>query len=261
MGNRRTTARVGKTGGAERRSYRLLVVADQIALAKEAAERCARIAEEAVALAGRFTIALSGGSTPKLLYERLASREIRERIPWSRIEIFLGDERPVATDHPDSNFGMARDALLAHVAVRAHPMPAAIGDADAYERLVRERVAPGRQGIPAFDLILLGIGSDGHTASLFPGTTALDERERLVVMNDVPQHATRRMTFTYPLVNAARRVWVLATGAAKRDVVAACLRGADPARHPAAGVRPRDGELVWWLDEPAASALDRKEIA
>lgn len=199
------------------------------------------------------TIALAGGSTPKRLYETLAADPFRRRIPWERIELFFGDERSVPPDHSDSNYGMTKAALLDHVPVRAHPMPAAEGDDFGYERLVRERVAAGENGIPVFDLVLLGIGTDGHTASLFPGTAALRERERLVVMNDVPKLATRRMTFTFPLLEAARRIWVLVAGADKRDVVARCLDPQVDADFPVLRARPAAGELVWWVDEAALS--------
>ena len=127
--------------------------------------------------AGRFSLALAGGSTPKRLYELLAEPPFRDGIPWDAVEIFFGDERSVPPEHPDSNYGMAHRALLSKVPVAAHRMVAESGEADAYERLVRERVAEKRDGIPAFDLILLGMGKDGHTASLFPGTAAL-QRDR-----------------------------------------------------------------------------------
>jgi 6-phosphogluconolactonase len=206
--------------------------------------------------AGRFYLALAGGSTPERLYELLAQPPFRDGMPWHALEIFFGDERSVPPDHPDSNYGMAHRALLSKVPVTAHRMVAESGEAEAYERLVRDRVVERRDGVPAFDLILLGMGKDGHTASLFPGTAALSETARLVVMNDVPQMKTRRMTFTYPLINAAKRVWVLVPGADKREKVAECLAalkkpGERP--YPVTGVRPSHGELVWWLDERSAA--------
>jgi len=132
-------------------------------------------------------------------------------------------------------------------------MVAEHGEADAYEKLVLDRVKKRRDGIPAFDLILLGMGDDGHTASLFPGTRALEERTRLVVMNEVPQKQTTRMTFTYPLINAADRVWALIAGKDKREKVTECsaarARGEHP--YPILGVEPTEGDLCWWLDEAA----------
>ncbi|MCC6849496.1 MAG: 6-phosphogluconolactonase [Deltaproteobacteria bacterium] len=228
----------------------------------ETGEALARaVAEDLGALAAAtastpFTIALSGGSTPKRLYEILAASPFRERVPWTRVELFFGDERRVPPEHPDSNFGMAKRALLDHVPAKAHRMRAEHDDADGYARLLGERIARRRNDAPVLDVVLLGLGEDGHTASLFPGTAALGERRRWVVMNDVPQLRTRRMTLTYPVLNAADRVWVLSAGAGKRPMVAACLaaaaRGDEPPPHPVLGVRPTDGELVWFLDKAAA---------
>jgi 6-phosphogluconolactonase len=202
------------------------------------------------------TVALSGGSTPKRLYERLAAAPFRERVHWDRVELFFGDERSVPPDDPDSNYRMADEALLSQVPVTAHRMRAEIGDAAGYERVLRERIPRRRGEWPAFDIVLLGMGPDGHTASLFPGTAALDERVRQVVMNDVPQLGTQRMTLTYPVLNAAQHVWVLVPGADKRDIVARCLeareRPGGATQYPVVGVRPTDGELVWWLDEGSA---------
>ncbi|MGH7860004.1 MAG: 6-phosphogluconolactonase [Candidatus Binatia bacterium] len=229
----------------------IIVLGDPAALTRAVAERF----EEVVRAAGHepVSIALSGGSTPKRLYETLAASPFRERIPWRRVEIFFGDERAVPPDHADSNWGMAKSALFDHVPARAHRMAADTGDAEAYERLVRERVRERQDGVPVLDLVLLGMGGDGHTASLFPGTEALKERARLVMMNPVPKLDTRRMTFTYPLINAARRVWIVVSGADKRPVLSKCLRGeGDYPDLPILGVDPRGGELVWWLDEAAA---------
>jgi 6-phosphogluconolactonase len=229
-------------------------------VASDAADLAGRVAERflaaAGATAGTFSVVLSGGSTPRRLYERLATPPFRSAVRWDAIELFFGDERAVPPEHPDSNYRMVREALLSKVAVRAHRMRAETGEAQAYEQLLRERIDAQRGGVPILDLVLLGVGADGHTASLFPGTRALDERARLVVMNEVSQLHTRRMTVTYPLLNEARRVWVLAPGADKREIVSRCLAARDEPdvvhRLPVLGVRPRDGELVWWLD--AASA-------
>jgi 6-phosphogluconolactonase len=234
------------------------------ALALAAAERLASLVAKTEH--PPFFLALAGGATPRRLYEILASDRFRERVAWARLELFFADERAVPPDHPDSNFAMVARALLAHVPVKAHRMPAEAGDAEAYARLVGTRVAARRGGVPVLDLVLLGIGADGHTASLFPATAALDETRRWVVMNEVPSLGTRRMTFTYPLINAARRVWILATGRAKREIVTQCLRARAPAaseaggaalrrRWPVVGVRPHAGELVWWLDEAAAGGV------
>jgi 6-phosphogluconolactonase len=228
----------------------------------EDAEALARaVADEIAVLASApatrpFTIALSGGSTPKRLYELLAAPPFRERVRWQDVELFFGDERSVPPDHPDSNWGMAKRALVDHVPVVAHRMEAEKGDADGYARVLGERITRRRNGVPVLDVVLLGMGEDGHTASLFPGTAALAERSRWVVMNDVPQLHTRRMTLTYPVLNAAERVFVLSAGASKRTMVAECLaaaaRGDQPPPRPIVGVRPTDGELIWFLDKAAA---------
>jgi len=234
--------------------FTLTVLADATRLATALAEQI-----QALSVApgdDRLAIALSGGSTPQRLYETLAASPFATGVCWERLELFFGDERAVPPDDPASNFGMVSRALLAHVPVRAHRMVAERGEADAYARLLAERITARQDGIPVFDLVLLGIGEDGHTASLFPGTAALDERTRWVVMNDVPQLATRRMTCTYPILNAAKQVWVLAAGAGKRAIVAECLRAREiegAQRHrPVVGVRPSTGTLTWWLDAAAA---------
>jgi 6-phosphogluconolactonase len=265
----------------------IVVYASAEALAIAAAKRLTGLVAETERRP--FFLALAGGTTPRRLYELLAADPLRARIAWDRLELFFADERAVPPDHPDSNFAMVAHVLLAHVPVKAHRMPAEAGDAAAYARLLATRILARRDGVPVLDLVLLGVGADGHTASLFPGTAALEETRRWVVMNEVPRLATRRMTFTYPLINAARHVWVLATGDAKRDIVARCLRTCAPARGegsrtavgdpdgiapgtlggadlgkvgnaglwrrwPIVGVRPRQGHLVWWLDEAAAGA-------
>lgn len=226
------------------------------ALAVAVADQFAGLAARPSQGSAPFTVALAGGSTPKRLYELLASEPYVGRVPWHQVEFFFGDERPVPPEHPDSNYGMAKRALLDQVPARAHRMEAEKDDADGYARLLGERIAKRRDGAPVLDLILLGMGDDGHTASLFPGTAALHERTRWVVMNDVPQLLTRRMTLTYPVLNAADRVWMLIAGAGKRPMVTECLAAAahpeDPPARPILGVRPTEGELIWFLDKAAA---------
>lgn len=230
-------------------AFPTIVCKDAAALAEACAEKFLYLAFNAVP--GPLTVALSGGSTPKKLYELLAQPPYLEKVPWERVEFFFGDERAVPPDHKDSNYRMAHEALLSKVPSKAHRMEAESGNAAGYEQLVRERVPAGGKGVPRFDLVLLGIGADGHTASLFPGTQALDEREKLVVLNEVPQLNTRRMTFTYPLINAARKVWVLAPGAEKRQVVQECLANPE-APYPVAAVKPQPGEVLWWLDKESS---------
>ena len=233
---------------------RLVIAADAEDVSRRVAEALAALVAESPTTP--VTIALSGGSTPKRLYETLAKPPFAAAVPWARAEVFFGDERAVPPDHSDSNFAMVEKALLHEIPIVTHRMRAEAGEAEAYEQKIRERVPAGPDGIPAVDLILLGIGPDGHTASLFPGTAATKERTRLVVMNEVPKLNTRRMTFTYPLLNAAKRVWVLVAGGDKKDVIAKCRASQDdPAaveQYPILGVRPSRGELVWWLDRAAA---------
>jgi 6-phosphogluconolactonase len=225
---------------------------DAEALAAAVADAFVAASERATA--APFTVALAGGSTPKRLYELLAAPPRHERVAWTNIEFFFGDERAVPPEHTDSNYGMAKRALLDHVPARAHRMEAEKDASEAYARLLGERIARRRDGMPVLDLVLLGIGEDGHTASLFPGTAALAERAQWVVMNQVPQLHTRRMTLTYPMLNAAERVWVTIAGAGKRAMVAECLAAAarNETPRPILGVRPTDGELVWFLDMAAA---------
>jgi 6-phosphogluconolactonase len=266
MGNGPTAGRVTQCGGPESPACRLFVVADQTALAKEAAERCARTAQEAVARAGRFTIALSGGSTPRLLYSLLATEPYATRLPWSKTHVFWGDERAVPPGDPDSNFGMAKATLLDRVPIpadRVHRIEAERPDLNVTTREYEAEIArvfavPPTGDPPSLDLILLGLGPDGHTASLFPHTEAIRERARWVVPNHVPTLKTVRVTLTAPILNRAATVLFLVTGADKASALQAVLEGpADPDRLPAQLIRPTSGRLIWLADRAAASMLDR----
>jgi 6-phosphogluconolactonase len=244
------------------KSARVAVVPDAEALVRLAAGEVARRAGEAVRARGRFAVALAGGSTPQALHRLLAdpAAPYRQRVDWRRTHVFFGDERCVPPDHPDSNFGAARAALLAHVPVPAGQVhrlrgedPAPARAAADYERELRALgAAPGQ--VPRLDLVVLGLGEDGHTASLFPGTAALLERERLVLANHVPQLGAWRLTVTLPLLAAARAALFLVSGARKAGAVAAVL--ADAGRElPAGRVRLDDGDLGWLLDGAAAARL------
>lgn len=246
----------------------ILVRRDGRAVAREAAERVIDSARRAVVARGRFTIALAGGSTPALLYELLASPEHRGRFDWRHTHVFFGDERCVSPDHEWSNYGMVRRTLLDYVPVpEAHvhriagelaPEAAAAG----YAAAMREVFAPTADAVPRFDLILLGMGDDAHTASLFPGMPALSEREAWAVGTDVPAYVrpqVARVTLTFPVLNAAAEVLFLVTGQAKAEPVRRVLHDVQPdataAVLPAARVRPQDGLLTWLLDEAAALQL------
>lgn len=223
---------------------------------EELAHRVARrITDLAGASRGRFAICLSGGSTPRRLYQLLGEAPYREAIPWDRMHWFWGDERFVPWDHPDSNYRMAREALLAHVPApepNVHPIETTGDPADAarrYERMLKsyygaDTLDPSR---PLFDVQLLGMGPDGHTASLFPGTKVLDERQRWVaeVVGAKPE---ARITLTYPTLEASRLTSFLVAGADKREALTRVLAG--DAELPAARLRP-SGELVWYVDAQA----------
>jgi 6-phosphogluconolactonase len=231
-------------------------------LFQAAAEEVIRAATSAVAQRGRFAIALSGGSTPKNLYTLIAANA-SANLPWDRMFFFWGDERHVPPDDPDSNYRMAKESLLAKVAIppaNIFPVPAENPDAsaaaEAYEQTLRKffGLAPGE--FPRFDLILLGMGPDGHTASLFPETAALQEKSRLVVANWVEKLQNSRITFTLPVLNAARCVAFLVSGTDKAVVLHEVLEGnAAAEKYPSRLVRPSDGRLIWFVDRAAASGL------
>jgi 6-phosphogluconolactonase len=239
----------------------------EIRISKTAPELFAAAAAEFAAQAalavranGRFTVALSGGSTPRSLYARLAAHP---EIPWPKICFFWGDERHVPPDHPDSNYGMAHAAMLAKVPVRPENVFRIRGeekDADAaarqYEKVLQDFFHLSPSQLPRFDLILLGLGPDGHTASLFPGTTALTEQHRLVVANWVEKFKTFRITFTFPVLNAPACVLFLSSGKDKTTTLREVLENPG-ANLPSQGVRPANGRLIWFVDEAAAAALSR----
>ncbi|MBI2906139.1 MAG: 6-phosphogluconolactonase [Chloroflexi bacterium] len=244
-------------------SFQLHVLPGPDDLAQAAARFVASVADDRAATKGRFTIALSGGSTPLPLYEALSSSPFLERIAWNKWHVFWSDERCVPRDHPDSNYGAAQKALLDRVAIppaRVHRIRGEIAPRQAageYERELRELF---QQPKPVFDLMLLGIGEDGHTASLVPGTSALREEKRLVTANWAPHLRAWRITFTLPLINAASRVVFLATQASKCGVIKRVLES-DPAQPPlpAALVRPASGQVHWFLTAEAAACLSARQ--
>jgi 6-phosphogluconolactonase len=235
---------------------RFRVLSDPAAVAEVTADRFVAVARKAIEANGIFRVAMSGGSTPKRVYPLLLEPSRRDAVDWSRVEFFWGDERAVPPDHPESNFGVAYQMLIAHLPDvrpdRIHRMPAEAPDIDAaalsYESEIRLAFGARGNEPPAFDLIWLGIGPDGHTASLFPGTLALEEAERWVVGNWVPSQDAWRMTFTYPLLNAGRHVLIVATGADKAKALRA-IRAGDSSL-PAAAVSGRG--VLWVVDEAAA---------
>lgn len=258
------TGQGGTAGGARKPEIRIL--ADAEALTRAAAEEFVGRAEESVRDTGAFTVALSGGSTPKALFRLLAGEldgAFRRRVPWGSVQVFWGDERHVPPDHPDSNYRMTYDTLLSRVPIPPENIhriqgedPDAEKAAEAYEQALGRifRVAEGQ--LPRFDLILLGMGPDGHTASLFPGTPALQERKRLVVAQWVEKLQTHRITLTAPVLNNAALVVFLVSGAEKAETLRAVLLGEyQPERLPAQLIRPTDGRLLWLVDRAAARGL------
>jgi 6-phosphogluconolactonase len=231
---------------------------DTASLLRATADEIVAIARDAVDARGRFAWALAGGSTPRDVYHLLASDPYRQRMPWNAIDFFWGDERHVPPDDPDSNFRMAREAMLDAVPVPAgniHRVPAEEPDAGraaaAYESTLREFFTP--EPWPVFDLIQLGLGKEGHTASLFPGGDALRERERWVVAPWVAAQQTFRVTLTPPVLNHARRVMFLVAGEEKAAALHAVLEGArDPDVYPAQIV---EGNRLWMVDRAAARLL------
>ncbi len=230
------------------------VVPDAKALAQSAAERTVVIASQAITERGRFSIALSGGSTPKALFELLASDAYVRTIDWPHWEIYFGDERCVPPTHPDSNFRMASEALLDHVPLKPENIHRMKGEMEPnqaaveYGKMLKEKFGPG-----GLDLILLGMGDDGHTASLFPGTSALDETDHRCIANFVPKLNVWRITMSAPFINRARNVMILVGGKSKTQRVAEVLEGPrDPKRLPIQLIEPSSGHLLWLLDADAA---------
>jgi 6-phosphogluconolactonase len=231
-------------------------------LFRTAAEEVLGAATDAIAKRGRFTIALSGGSTPKNLYTLIAANA-NTSLPWDQMFFFWGDERHVPPDDAESNYRMAKESLLSKVPIPAANIfrvptenPDASKVAEAYELTLRKffGVAPGE--FPRFDLVLLGMGPDGHTASLFPETAALHEKSRLVVANWVEKFKTSRITFTLPVLNAARLVAFLVSGIDKAPALREVLEGSAPGeKYPSKLVSPSDGKLIWFVDRAATSEL------
>ncbi|MBI2761900.1 MAG: 6-phosphogluconolactonase [Chloroflexi bacterium] len=238
---------------------------DADALAWAAAARLTAAATDAVRQRGRFTIALSGGSTPLKLFRVLALGEWAVRLPWPYTHVFWADERCVPPDHEDSNFGAARRALLTRVPLPEeqihrwhgeHPKPTA--EAARYAEVLHEHVETLVDGNPRFDLVLLGMGADGHTASLFPHSPALGISTQPTAANYIDRLASHRLTLTYPAINAARQILFLVAGSDKAETLRRVLEGPpDPEELPSRAVVPVDGTLIWLIDEAAAAELNR----
>ena len=241
---------------------RVVIAVNAEELASMAAECFVSTAAESVARRGRFAVAISGGSTPREMHRMLAAPPALAAIPWAKVHLFWVDERCVPADDPRSNFGTARKDFLSRVPIpekNLHPIqgefPSERGAED-YELELIRFFHLGEGEFPAFDLVFLGIGADGHTASLFPGDGALHEEKRRVVAVQGGVPAPDRITMTLPVLNRARRIVFLAVGREKAETVKAVMSADLPAL-PAGMIRPLEGELLWLLDQEAASRLER----
>jgi 6-phosphogluconolactonase len=244
----------------------VVVLEDAAAVAREGAVRLVSLARAAIAARGAFHVALSGGKTPAAMYRVLAADDVRPTVDWNRVHLYWSDERSVPPTHADSNYGMAERELIAkifHPAANVHRMEAERPDADRaaqeYEAMLRKTLPAGPGGFPCFDLIYLGMGPDGHTASLFPGSMGLNEKTRGVIFQPVviaDGTPAKRMTFTFPLLNAARAVVFLVTGADKTEKLRQVLDGSHTPPYPSQGVHPSAGERIFIADRAAAASLD-----
>jgi len=242
----------------------LRILNDSTELAGEAAELFLWLGRQAIERDGRFRVALSGGSTPRMLYTTLAGPACAGQLDWQRIEFYFGDERCVAPDHPESNFKTVEDTLFGPLKIAPKQIARMKGEAKdpdeearRYEALIRERFGVAPPAWPPFDLVLLGLGEDAHTASLFPGTAALNDQRRLVVPNHSPKGVKNRLTLTAAAINQAQACVFLVSGAGKAKAVRLAIEGQaqDPRKVPARLIQPVNGRLVWFLDRAAAAEL------
>jgi 6-phosphogluconolactonase len=245
-------------------SREVRILADANSIAQTAAAEFLEAARKALPEKDSFCVALAGGSTPKALYGLLSSNPLLQaKVPWSKIEFFFGDERHVPPDHAESNFRMATEAMFAKAPVDPKQVHRIKGEkrnaargAEEYEEELRAsfQLEPGQ--LPRFDLVLLGMGPEGHTASLFPGTKALKEEKRLVVSNWVGKLYTDRITLTPPVLNNASRVIFMVHGEEKAPALKAVLEGPyEPEQLPAQMIHPKQGSILWLVDPAAAGML------
>jgi 6-phosphogluconolactonase len=237
----------------------LVICKDTAELSRRTADRFIEIAQQSMRSSGRFAVALSGGSTPKNLYSRLSSPAYQERLSWPNVHLFWGDERCVPPDHPDSNFRMVKEALLSKIEIPPENVHRMAGErepstaASEYEKHLQEFFLVKNGALPRFDLILLGVGDDGHTASLFPGSGALHETKRLVLAPFVEKLKSNRLTLTLPVLNQGGEVWFLVTGSDKAGIIKEILSAS--ADLPAAKVQPENGKLMWFIRQDAAAGI------
>ena len=240
---------------------RLILYPSAEALARAEADTIALLLNEAIHARSHAMIALSGGTTPRRVYELLASEPLRSAVRWESVHVFWGDERCVPPEHPDSNYRMANEALLRHVTIPDGNVHRIQGElkpdeaAPAYEEDLRRTFRLGPDDVPRFDLVLLGLGDDGHTASLFPGGSSLKERQRLVTTAYVERLGAYRVTLTYRTINNAGNVHFLVSGKSKAAILARVVQSSAE-EYPAQLVRPFAGDLRWLVDQDAASQLE-----
>ena len=242
------------------------ILADGAAIAKRAAQLLVEVATKSVSQKSSFDLVLSGGSTPKTLYSLLVNDlALHSQLPWDKMHIFFGDERHVGPDDPQSNFHMASDAMISKAPLKPEQVFRMKGEyaeaeqaAKEYEQAIRQHFKLANGQFPRFDLILLGMGSEGHVASLFPGTKALHENRRIVVHNWVGKVLMDRITLTSPAINNASNVVCMVTGAEKAQALAAVLEHVyEPEQLPAQLIQPANGRLLWLVDTAAGSLLTR----
>lgn len=235
--------------------------------AHQAAAFIASVSEQAILANGRFIMALSGGSTPKTLYKTLASPNWKIRLDWKKIHFLFGDERCVPPDHQDSNFNMVQASLFHPLAIPPNHIFRMKGEGEdpspvarEYEQTIRRLTETQPPAMPRIDLVLLGLGDDGHTASLFPGTSALQETKKIVTVGEAPTGIRSRLTLTLGVLNQAAMVLFLVTGKGKADMVRRILEptSEEDRSLPAAQITPESGQLVWMLDQAAAAGLTRR---
>lgn len=250
---------------------KLKILADDLRLARTAGEFFANQSQEAIAQRGYFTVALAGGQTPGTLYSLLTSEAFTARIDWDKVHLFWGDERCVPPEHVESNYSMARHYLLNYAPIPEENIHRIQGElepqeaARSYEKMLRDFFKDSGQDPdapqPRFDLVLLGMGDDGHTASLFPYSDALKVQDRWVTAHFVESVRAWRVTLTASAINAAANIMFLVLGASKAENAQAVLQGApDPQRLPSQMIQPIDGQLIWLLDDAAAALLDQSNL-
>jgi len=237
----------------------LMVFPNQVVLIDAAVELFIQTAAEAIDRKGVFSVALSGGSTPEPLYRALAEPDMHRRLDWDRIHLFWGDERQVPPDHPESNFRMVNDTLINNIVIPAenvHRVPAELEPEDAAFRYEKELRKYFSGEWPQFDLVLLGMGKDGHTASLFPHSPGLREEERWFIANLIPEQKVWRLSLSKNAINAADTILVLVQGSSKAAMLLEVLQGPyEPEDKPVQLIDPEHGRMIWLVDEPAASLL------